>query len=64
MTQTAPAPTSATTAAPADDLRVAVVGVGQMGADHVRRLATTTVGARPTVVADAFGDTVLPALRG
>lgn len=36
------------------DLRVAVLGVGMMGADHVRRLATTTSGARPVVVADAF----------
>ena len=36
-----------------DDLRVAVLGVGMMGADHVRRLSTRTVGARPVVVADA-----------
>lgn len=36
------------------DLRVAVLGVGIMGADHVRRLATLTSGARPVVVADAF----------
>jgi myo-inositol 2-dehydrogenase / D-chiro-inositol 1-dehydrogenase len=53
MTQTAPAPR--TQPAPVTgDLRVAVLGVGVMGADHVRRLATRTVGARPTVVADAF----------
>ncbi len=36
------------------ELRVAVVGVGMMGADHVRRLSTRTAGARPVVVADAF----------
>ncbi|MEH3077601.1 MAG: Gfo/Idh/MocA family oxidoreductase [Quadrisphaera sp.] len=36
------------------DLRVAVVGVGMMGADHVRRLQTRTAGARTVVVADAF----------
>ncbi len=36
------------------DLRVAVVGVGKMGADHVRRLQTRTAGARTVVVADAF----------
>ncbi|TNM61966.1 Gfo/Idh/MocA family oxidoreductase [Streptomyces sp. NP160] len=36
------------------DLRVAVVGVGMMGADHVRRLQTRTAGARAVVVADAF----------
>ena len=56
MTQTVPAQ-AAPAAAPADDLRVAVVGVGMMGADHVRRLATRTVGARPSVVADAFAET-------
>lgn len=53
MTQTAPAP-RAHPAPEGGDLRVAVLGVGMMGADHVRRLATRTVGARPTVVADAF----------
>lgn len=39
------------------DLRVAVVGVGMMGADHVRRLQTRTAGARVVVVADAFAAT-------
>lgn len=41
---------------PTGDLRVAVLGVGLMGADHVRRLATTIAGARPVVVSDAFAD--------
>ena len=40
-------------AAPLAELRVAVVGAGAMGADHVRRLATTTARARPVVVSDA-----------
>lgn len=39
------------------DLRVAVVGVGAMGADHVRRLADRVVGARPVLVADASAQT-------
>ncbi|WP_176818958.1 Gfo/Idh/MocA family protein [Quadrisphaera sp. DSM 44207] len=38
------------------ELRVAVLGVGLMGADHLRRLAARTSGARPVVVADAFAD--------
>ncbi len=57
MTQTLPTSAAPAAGAPTGDLRVAVVGVGMMGADHVRRLATTTVGARPTVVADAFPET-------
>ncbi|MEJ5943943.1 Gfo/Idh/MocA family oxidoreductase [Pseudokineococcus basanitobsidens] len=56
------APAAAATApagtAPGEgDLRVAVLGVGMMGADHVRRLATRVVGARPVVVADAYAAT-------
>jgi myo-inositol 2-dehydrogenase/D-chiro-inositol 1-dehydrogenase len=39
------------------ELRVAVVGVGMMGADHVRRLQTRTAGARAVVLADAFSAT-------
>lgn len=34
------------------DLRIAVLGVGMMGADHVRRITTTIAGARVTVVND------------
>lgn len=34
------------------DLRVAVLGVGLMGADHVARLATTISGARVSVIND------------
>lgn len=34
------------------DLRIAVVGVGIMGADHVERLATTISGARVSVIND------------
>ena len=34
------------------DLRVAVLGVGVMGADHVARLSTKISGARVTVVND------------
>ena len=36
------------------DLRVAVIGVGVMGTDHVNRLHRRTSGARPVVVSDAF----------
>jgi myo-inositol 2-dehydrogenase / D-chiro-inositol 1-dehydrogenase len=39
------------------DLRVAVIGVGAMGADHVRRLSERVVGARPVLVADASAAT-------
>ncbi len=38
--------------APKADLRVAVIGVGVMGADHVARLSTRTSGARVAVVND------------
>src|SRR5689334_19155964 len=36
----------------ADDLRVGVVGVGMMGADHAERLVTRIAGARLVAVAD------------
>ena len=36
------------------ELRVAVLGVGMMGADHVDRLSRRIAGARVTVVSDAF----------
>jgi myo-inositol 2-dehydrogenase / D-chiro-inositol 1-dehydrogenase len=45
----------ATEAAPAD-LRVAVLGVGLMGADHVTRLDRRVSGARVAVVSDAAAD--------
>jgi myo-inositol 2-dehydrogenase/D-chiro-inositol 1-dehydrogenase len=38
------------------ELRVAVLGVGMMGADHVARLSRRIAGARVTVVSDAFTD--------
>jgi myo-inositol 2-dehydrogenase/D-chiro-inositol 1-dehydrogenase len=39
---------------PGGDLRVAVLGVGMMGADHVARLYSRISGARVVVVSDAF----------
>ncbi|RBY83878.1 inositol 2-dehydrogenase [Geodermatophilus sp. TF02-6] len=41
---------------PAAELRVAVLGVGLMGADHVARLYSRTSGARVVAVSDAFED--------
>jgi myo-inositol 2-dehydrogenase/D-chiro-inositol 1-dehydrogenase len=41
---------------PAGELRVAVLGVGMMGADHVARLHSRISGARVVVVSDAFTD--------
>ena len=39
---------------PARELRVAVLGVGMMGADHVARLHSRISGAQVVVVSDAF----------
>jgi myo-inositol 2-dehydrogenase/D-chiro-inositol 1-dehydrogenase len=39
---------------PAADLRVAVIGVGMMGADHVARLHSRISGTKVVVVSDAF----------
>jgi myo-inositol 2-dehydrogenase/D-chiro-inositol 1-dehydrogenase len=39
---------------PTGELRVAVLGVGMMGADHVARLHSRISGARVVVVSDAF----------
>ncbi|WP_222264330.1 Gfo/Idh/MocA family protein [Modestobacter marinus] len=39
---------------PAAELRVAVLGVGMMGADHVARLHSRISGARVVLVSDAF----------
>jgi myo-inositol 2-dehydrogenase/D-chiro-inositol 1-dehydrogenase len=41
---------------PAGELRVAVLGVGMMGADHVARLHSRISGARVVVVSDAFAE--------
>lgn len=41
---------------PARDLRVAVLGVGMMGADHVARLYSRISGAQVVAVSDAFAD--------
>ena len=38
----------------ARDLRIAVLGVGMMGADHVARITERTKGARVTVLNDYF----------
>lgn len=38
------------------DVRVGVIGVGQMGADHVERIARRIKGARVAVVTDYFRD--------
>jgi myo-inositol 2-dehydrogenase/D-chiro-inositol 1-dehydrogenase len=43
-----------TAGVPARDLRVAVLGVGMMGADHVARLDTRISGAHVVAVSDAF----------
>ena len=41
---------------PARDLRVAVLGVGMMGADHAARLYSRISGAQVVAVSDAFAD--------
>ena len=41
---------------PAKDLRVAVLGVGLMGADHVARLHSRVSGARVVAVSDTFAE--------
>jgi myo-inositol 2-dehydrogenase/D-chiro-inositol 1-dehydrogenase len=41
---------------PAAELRVAVLGVGMMGADHVARLHSRISGAKVVVVSDAFAE--------
>lgn len=52
MSSTTPAPDPAVPA----DVRVGVIGVGQMGADHVRRISERIKGARVAVVTDYFRD--------
>lgn len=44
--------TQETSPATQGELRVAVVGAGMMGADHIRRIATRTVGATVTAVVE------------
>ncbi|ATG56268.1 inositol 2-dehydrogenase [Brachybacterium ginsengisoli] len=46
----------AQSAAP-QDIRVGVIGVGRMGADHVERIARRTKGARVSVVSDYLRET-------
>ena len=41
---------------PAAELRVAVIGVGMMGADHVARLHSRISGAKVVAVSDAFAE--------
>jgi myo-inositol 2-dehydrogenase/D-chiro-inositol 1-dehydrogenase len=55
-TETASGVLPAMAEVPAAELRVAVLGVGMMGADHVARLYSRISGARVTVVSDAFAD--------
>ncbi|MGA8979012.1 MAG: Gfo/Idh/MocA family oxidoreductase, partial [Pedococcus sp.] len=38
------------------DLKVGIIGVGMMGADHAERLVTRIAGARLVAVADPDGD--------
>jgi myo-inositol 2-dehydrogenase / D-chiro-inositol 1-dehydrogenase len=46
----------AATEVPDGELRVAVLGVGMMGADHVARIDTRISGARVVAVSDAYSD--------
>jgi myo-inositol 2-dehydrogenase/D-chiro-inositol 1-dehydrogenase len=55
-TETAAGALPAMADVPAAELRVAVLGVGMMGADHVARLHSRISGARVVVVSDAFTD--------
>ena len=55
MTDTTP--TGAAPTAPPQDIRVGVIGVGRMGADHVERLSRRTKGARVSVVSDYLRET-------
>lgn len=48
--------TEASTAAP-QDIRVGVIGVGRMGADHVERITGRTKGARVSVISDYVRET-------
>ena len=56
MTATEVLPTAPPAGPVLADLRVAVLGVGLMGADHVTRLHRRVSGARVTVVSDAAAD--------
>ena len=47
--------TASQDSAPAD-LRIGVIGVGQMGADHVARITQRIKGARVSAVTDYFRD--------
>jgi myo-inositol 2-dehydrogenase/D-chiro-inositol 1-dehydrogenase len=56
MTTTATSPGSATAAPSSGDLRVAVVGAGMMGADHVRRITQKTANATVTAIVEPFAE--------
>ena len=43
--------------APPQDIRVGVIGVGRMGADHVERISRRIKGARVSVVSDYLRET-------
>ena len=44
-------------AAPPQDIRVGVIGVGRMGADHVERITRRIKGARVSVLSDYLRET-------
>ncbi|MGP9537210.1 Gfo/Idh/MocA family protein [Brachybacterium sp. AOP43-C2-M15] len=54
--QTAP-PQPGPQSAPPQDIRVGVIGVGRMGADHVERIARRIKGARVSVLSDYLRET-------
>lgn len=51
------APQDAEQSAPPQDIRVGVIGVGRMGADHVERISRRIKGARVSVVSDYLRET-------
>ena len=54
--QTAP-PQPGPRTAPPQDVRIGVIGVGKMGADHVERISRRTKGARVSVISDFMRET-------
>lgn len=55
--QQAASPQPGPQTAPPQDIRVGVIGVGRMGADHVERISRRTKGARISVVSDYLRET-------
>jgi len=50
-------PTAPPQTAPPEDVRIGVIGVGKMGADHVERISRRTKGARVSVISDYLRET-------